>query len=60
MLLLLSCFLVDMDDCAEAKVAQTRIQFVLTVGEAIAVLCPLIIEVCRGLHSVILLKMHRC
>ena len=49
-----------MHDCAEAKVTQTCSQPLLTVREAIAVLCALIIEVCRGLDSVILLVRHGC
>ena len=59
-MLLPSDLLVDMHNCAEAKMTQTCSQPLLTVREAIAVLCALIIEVCRGLDSVILLVRHGC
>jgi hypothetical protein len=59
-LLLPSCSLVHMDDCAEAKVSQTCSQPLLTVRKAIAVRCALIVEVCRGLDPVILLVRHGC
>ncbi len=59
-LLLPACFLVYLDDCTEAKVAQTCNQHLLTAREVIAVLCHLVVEVCRGLDCVILLERHRC